>query len=152
MNFKSKGLFIAILILIAMLAICHISNYIYSKQYKNKNKINNSFSNLPLSMLIVPVDTKYNKITYEKQIDPSKCENINEAEIPCSIISSCSSVTKTTVPITTQYELSESEWAVVYKAAYEAAGLEVLSRTLDEKKPKTTNPNPTQKQTGQYWP
>jgi hypothetical protein len=148
MNFKSKGLFIAILILIAMLAICHISNYIYLKQYKNKNKnkINNSFSNLPL-------DTKYNEITYEKPIDPSICKNVNEAEIPCSIISSCSTASKNTVPITTGYELSESEWAVVYKAAYEAAGIEVLSRTLSELNPTTTNPNPvTTKQTGRYWP
>lgn len=150
MNFKSKGLFIAILILITMLAICHITNYIYSKHNKNKNK--NSFSNLALSLSIskTPLNTQYNQITYEKPIDPSICKNIKEAEIPCSIISSCSSASKNTVPITTPYELSESEWAVVYKAAYEAAGLEVLSRSLSEMNPTSTKPSPTQ--TVQYWP
>ena len=153
MNFKSKGLFIAILILISMLAICHITNYIYSKHNKNKNKNKNSFSNLSLSISKTPVNTQYNQITYDKPIDPSICKNINEAEIPCSIISSCSSSNKNTVPTTTPYELSESEWAVVYKSAYEAAGMEVLSRTLDEKNPKTTKSNPTTTaQTGYYWP
>ena len=146
MNFKSKGLFIAILILIAMLLVCHISNYIYSKHYKKQN----SFSNLPLSMSNLPLATQYNQITYDKPIDPSLCKNVNEAEIPCSIISSCSS--KNNVPITTPYELSESEWAVVYKAAYETAGMEVLSRAIAEKKPSTTKPKPTTKLTGQYWP
>ena len=133
MNFKSKGLIVAILILISLLLVCHISNFLYPKKLKSiytSNKNLNSFLNLPLSIPNTPLNTTYNQITYDKPIDPSICKNMNEAEIPCSIISSCSSQNK--VPMTTPYELSESEWAVVYKAAYETAGLEVLSRALGD--------------------
>ena len=145
MNFKSKGLIVAILILISLLLVCHISNFLYPKQSKsiytsnkNQNKNLNSFLNLPLSIPNTPLDTKYNQITYDKPIDPSICKNMHEAEIPCNIISSCSASSQNTVPMTTPYELSESEWAVVYKAIYENAGLDVLRRTLGDKKSNKT--------------
>ena len=146
MNFKSKGVIISILILICLLLVCHISNFIYPKKsnYNSKhiskpNKNLNSFANLSLSIPKTPLNTEYNKITYDKSNDiyeQSLCNNINEAEIPCSIISACSA--SNTVPMTTPYELSESEWAVVYKNIYESAGLEVLSRELDEISPTPT--------------
>ena len=129
MNFQSKGVFVSIIILIALLLICHISNFLYPKNSKYNKNIN-SFSNLALSIPDTPVDTQYNQINFNKQNDPLVCKNVNEAEIPCNVISDCS--TKNKVPTTTPYQLSESEWAVVYKDAYQNAGREVLMRALSE--------------------
>ena len=168
MNFKSNGVFISILILICLLLVCHISNFIYPKKsnYNSKhnsrpNKNLNSFSNLALSIPNTPVDTQYNLITYDRPNASSVCNNLNEAEIPCSIISECSAAAAAAnaMSIPESYELSESEWAVIYKTAYQSAGLEVLSRTLDSpdstdstSNPKTTNPNSKYKPPVRSWP
>jgi len=142
MNFKSQGLFISILILICMILICHISNYLYKKNHQNNhqknniiqnNKNSNSFANMTLD-IPKTIPTQYNKIYYDYN-DKNKieeCKLKNEAEIPCNIISSCST------PTATQYQLSDSEMAVIYRDAYASAGRELLLRTLNEDQPTPT--------------
>ena len=142
MNFKSKGLFVSIIILIGLLLVCHISNFLYPKNSRYDKNIN-SFSNLALSIPDTPLATEYNQLIYHRQNDPTVCKNVNEAEIPCSVKSVCDAGSRITVPITTPYELSESEWAVVYKSLYESAGREVLLRELHLSNPKTTNTETT---------
>ena len=39
MNFQSKGLFVSIVILIALLLVCHISNFLYPKNSNSKYNI-----------------------------------------------------------------------------------------------------------------
>jgi hypothetical protein len=154
MNFKSNGVLISILILICLLLVCHVSNFIYPKKSK-PNKNLNSFSNLALSIPNTPVDTQYNLITYDRPNGSTVCNNVNEAEIPCSIISECAAASNA-MTIPEPYELSESEWAVIYKTAYQSAGLEVLLRSLNStdstSNPKTTNPNSKYKPPVRSWP
>lgn len=120
---NSQGLIISILILISLMLICHISNYLYNKNLKEKN----NFSNLTLS---IPTTTKpidYNKIYYEPKGITSNlsCSQAQQqANIPCDIVSSSC----TSVP--TYGQLSDSELAVLYKVAYEESGREVLKRAL----------------------
>ena len=157
MNFKSNGVLISILILICLLLVCHVSNFIYPKKSK-PNKNLNSFSNLALSIPNTPVDTQYNLITYDRPNGSSVCKNVNEAEIPCSIISECSAAAAAAnaMSIPEPYELSESEWAVIYKTAYQSAGLEVLLRSLDSidstSNPKIINSNSRYKPPVRSWP
>ena len=86
---NSQGLIISILILISLMLICHISNYLYNKNLKEKN----NFSNLTLS---IPTTTKpidYNKIYYEPKGITSNlsCSQAQQqANIPCDIVSSSS--------------------------------------------------------------
>ena len=141
MNFKSQGLFISIIILISMMLICHIVNFLYPKninynlqhnlQHNLKhNKNQNSFSNLVLSIPNNTVPVEYNKIyyDYDNKTQKSECRLKKEAEIPCNVVSSCASDSTPT-----QYQLSDSEMAVVYRDAYASAGREILLRTLNEK-------------------
>ena len=132
MNFKSQGLFISILILIFMILICHTVNFLYPNKH---NKNSNSFANM---ILEIPktFPTEYNKIYYDYNDKNKKeeCKLKNEAEIPCNIMSSCSTPT----PIPTKYQLSDSEMAMIYRDAYASAGRELLIRTLNEEKPKPT--------------
>jgi hypothetical protein len=137
MNFKSKGLFISIIILILMMIICHTTNFIYPK-----NKNSNSFSNLELSIPNNTVPVEYNKIYYDyNKSDQSQCKLKKEAEIPCKIVSKCTvansvnsanSSIPTSIPTTTKYQLSESEMAIIYRDAYFASGRELLMRTLND--------------------
>ena len=60
MNFKSKGLFISIIILISMMLICHTVNFLYPR-----NKNSNSFSNLPLSIPNNTIPIEYETIYYD---------------------------------------------------------------------------------------
>ena len=139
MNFKSKGLFISIIILISMMLICHTVNFLYPR-----NKNSNSFSNLPLSIPNNTVPIEYNTIYYDYSNTDQKlnCKMKNEAEIPCKIVSKCTipnpivTPTISASPTTTKFELSESEIAMIYRDAYFNAGRELLLRTLNEEEPK----------------
>ena len=127
MNFDSEGLIISIIILILLMLICHISNFIYDITKKNK------FENLPISMLNNPLATQYNAINYDNQCSKlAPCNQLNEAALPCTIISECSKKNKLSVPTKPPFQLSDSEWAVVYRDAYNSAGRELLFRSLNE--------------------
>jgi hypothetical protein len=117
MNFKYTGLFIAVLILLGMLITCHLRNYF--------NIPKSDFINLAVPTGTPPLH--YNKISYTPAIQKIPCEVADQGNFPCSQITSCSS------PQTTQYQLSDSELAVLYKEAYEQAGLELMNRVLQNK-------------------
>jgi len=120
MNLKSDGVFISIIILISMMLICHTAHFFYDR---------NSFSN-------IAVPTQYNQIFYDNQSNNSSCNNridqatldklLGQAEVPCATSQKqCTTPTQFTLD-----SLSESELAVIYKVAYENAGMEVLNRAL----------------------
>ena len=115
MNFNYTGLFIAVLILLGMLITCHLRNYF--------NTPKSDFINL-----VVPTGTpplKYNQISYTPDIQKIPCEIAEQGNFPCSQIQTCSS------PQTTQAaKLSDSEIAIIYKEAYERAGLELMKRVI----------------------
>lgn len=132
MNLKSSGVFSSILILICLILICHIANYMFTKnlkQIKNKtyHQISNNFSNLSLSIPETPAPTQYNLITYDNKNTNNKilCSQINEAQVPCNQVQSCKT------PTVTEYQLSDSEIAMIYRDAYFNAGRELLLRTLE---------------------
>ena len=122
MKLQSNNVFIAIIILISMMLICHTAHFFYDR---------NNFSN------ITGLPTQYNQIYYDG--NTGSCNNskpnqalldqlLGQADVPCPI------ATKQ-CPIPTQFSLdslSESELAVLYKVAYENAGMEVLNRTLQK--------------------
>lgn len=120
------GLIIALCILISMLLICHTMNFLFPHK-------RNSFYNIP--SMTRPLPTQYNIITYDNNLGKIPCDS--QAQIPCNILQQCKNQQ-------TKYELSDSEFALLYKEAYEMAGEEVLLRTLNEMKtPSTTTPIPT---------
>ena len=122
MNLKSDGVFISIIIIISMMLICHTAHFFYDR---------NSFSN-------IAVPTQYNQIFYDNQSNNSSCNNridqatldqlLGQAEVPCATAQKqCPTPTQFTLD-----SLSESELAVLYKVAYENAGMEVLNRALNK--------------------
>lgn len=127
MNFKSQGLFISIIILIALMLICHTANFLYPRN----QKISNSFSNLTLSIPNNTVPVEYNKIyfDYNDKNNQTDCRLKNQAQIPCKVVAAC---TPTSSPTPTQHQLSDSEMAVLYRNMYASAGRELLLRTLNE--------------------
>ena len=128
MNFKSKGLFISIIILISMMLICHTVNFLYPRNHNS-----NSFSNLELSIPNNTVPIEYNKIYYESDDNTEKreCKIKNEAEIPCKVIKPChTTIPMTTTPMTTKYILSENEINLLYRNMYSDSGRQILLRTL----------------------
>jgi hypothetical protein len=128
MNLKSDGVFIAIIILISMMLICHTAHFFYDR---------NKFSDVTGIPTHYELPTQYNQIFYEGST--GSCNNskpdqavldqlLGQANVPCPI------VTKQ-CPIPTNFSLdnlSESELAVIYKVAYENAGMEVLNRALQK--------------------
>ena len=115
MNFKYTGLFISILILLGMLITCHMRNYFITPK---SNFIN----------LAMPAPTpalKYNKITYIPELQKIPCEIANQGNFPCNQIQQC-------ITVPAEEQLSESELAILYKEAYELAGLEIMKRTLEK--------------------
>ena len=115
MNFKYTGLFISVLILLGMLITCHLRNYF--------NTPKSDFINLA-----VPTGApqlQYNKISYVPGIQKIPCEIAEQGNFPCSQIQNC-----TSPQITDAAYLSDSELAILYKEAYEQAGLEVIRRAL----------------------
>ena len=125
MNLKSDGVFIAIIILISMMLVCHTAHFFYDR---------NNFSN------VKGLPTQYNQIYYDNQSNTSTCNNrppdqvtldklLGQAEVPCATV-------QKQCPQATQFSLnslSDSEIAVLYKVAYENAGMEVLNRALQKK-------------------
>jgi hypothetical protein len=125
MNLKSDGVFIAIIILISMMLVCHTAHFFYDR---------NNFSN------VKGLPTQYNQIYYDNQSNTSTCNNkppdqatldklLGQAEVPCATV-------QKQCPQPTQFNLnnlSDSELAVLYKVAYENAGMEVLNRALQKK-------------------
>lgn len=123
MNLKSENIFIAVIILISMMVICHTAHFFY-----NKNKFYN---------ITQPLSTEYNKIYYDDK--QSRCNNndLNKEVLEQILGQSktpCPTVTKKCSTSSSLEDLSDSELAVLYKVAYENAGLEVLNRTLKNKK------------------
>lgn len=119
MNFKYIGLFISVLILLGMLITCHLRNYFNTPTPKS------DFINLAIPTGTPPL--QYNKISYFPSIRQIPCEIANQGNFPCSQIQTC------TTPQATQMEqLSDSELAILYKEAYERAGLEIIKRTLQK--------------------
>jgi len=131
MNLNSSGVYASIIILISLILICHTVNFLYPNTLKYKNR--NDFYNMNLSIPTNPALIEYNKITYENenqsnQISQLSCNAIKEAEIPCKVVQPCKAVKPT------EYQLSDSEMAVIYRDAYASAGREVLLRTLKGKR------------------
>ena len=115
MNFNYTGLFIAILILLGMLIMCHLRNYFNTPKSK--------FINLAVPTGTPPI--QYNKILYSPSIQKIPCEIADQGNFPCSQIQTCS------LPKTTkELQLSDSELAILYKEAYEQAGLELMKRII----------------------
>ena len=139
MNFKSQGLFISIIILICMILICHTVNFLYSNNHKKNlshknlshNKNLNSFANMVLEIPKTTVPIEYNQIYYDYSNKKEECKIKNEAEIPCNIISTCNK-NQTLSPTPTQFQLSDSEIAVIYRDAYASAGRQLLLNVLNE--------------------
>ena len=135
MNFKSQGLLISILILISLILICHTVNFLYPKHqthhtyntHQSQNKNLNNFLNLAIPNITTPVE--YNQIYYDKQALKIPCNQSKEAQIPCNVVSSCTNTTPQ-IPITTQYQLSDSELNILYRSLYADAGRQVLYKTL----------------------
>jgi hypothetical protein len=104
-NLKFSGVQISIIVLIVLLLICH-GTKIYLDSYKN------SFTNLTSS---------YNEISYIN----------NKTGLPCNTKPTCSKPTISSSSCKSGLDaLSDSELAVLYKVAYENAGLEVIKREL----------------------
>ncbi len=119
MKFNSSGIFVAMLILIIMLLICHTMNFLYPINAINSTTLSKSYFNNMVSRVL---PTQYNVITYNKQSLQKPCES--HAQLPCKIINeNCSTPTQ-------QNTLSDIELILLYKEAYQLAGQEVLSRTL----------------------
>jgi hypothetical protein len=81
------------------------------------------FSNLAIPTGTPPM--RYNKITYSDRRTKIPCEIAAQANVPCNQIQ-----TPCTSSDSLMNQLSDSELAVIYKLAYEQAGLELLNRTL----------------------
>ena len=132
MKINNTGVFIAILILIVMLIICHTTNTLYPRsQNKHNNKYNNKhYKQINMfNNVLKPLPTQYNIITYNKQNTKIPCGD--QAQIPCKIIQQQNKCN--TKDALNPNELSDSEIALLYKAAYELAGNEVLLRSLNKK-------------------
>ena len=118
MSFDSTGLLIAICILISMLLLCHTMNFLYPRNSNNFDNVHQR------QMPTKPLPTQYNIISYDNQLGKIPCDS--QAQIPCQVLQQqqeqCSQPT--------QFQLSDSELAILYKEAYEQAGAEVLARTL----------------------
>ena len=116
MKLNSNGVFIAMLILIFMMLICHTMNFFYPKS-KFEDVSTNS---------IKPLKTDYNEIYYTNQNDKISCDNSGkserQAEVPCAISKPCD----------VENTLSDSELAFFYKVAYNQAAREIFMRTLNE--------------------
>lgn len=104
-------------------------NFLYPR---NSNNFENVYQQK--KMPTRPLPTQYNIISYDNHLGKIPCDS--QAQIPCQVLQEqCSQPT--------QFQLSDSELAILYKEAYEQAGAEVLARTLQnmEKNPTTTNAN-----------
>lgn len=134
MNFNSTGLLIAICILISMLLLCHTMNFLYPRNSNNFGNI------LPNKMPTKPLPTQYNIISYDNHLGKIPCDS--QAQVPCQVLQQqqeqCSQSSQPT-----QFQLSDSELAILYKEAYEQAGAELIARTLQEmdQNPTTTMAN-----------
>lgn len=122
MDLKSDNVFIAIIILISIMLICHTAHFFYDK---------NNFNNIPLR-------TQYNQIYYDTSNPYGSCNKnkanqdvldqvLGQSEVPCLPVK-CPTPTVFSLD-----NLSDSEIAVIYKVAYENAGIEVLNRVLQNK-------------------
>ena len=131
LKLKSSGVFVAILILIMMMLICHSTNFFYPKNnFEDVGKRNNKNTPLP-----TPINTDYNEIYYTNESDQKQlCANVNQAEIPCDIVRICKPE-PTPIPKPT---LSDSEIALFYKVAYNESAREILTRTIKDMQPTPT--------------
>jgi len=146
MKLNTDGVTIAILILIFMILICHTMNYLYPRKQMTQNKTLNNKLNNKLKPLInnkknsinTFINTSnaidYNKIYYHNQNEQKLCDaNLDkQAHVPCNIIKKCSDDEALDDEALDEYTLSDSELAVLYKVAYEAAAREIFMRTLRE--------------------
>lgn len=133
---NDNTLLLAISILIGLLLICHVSNFIYSRNKNTKNTKNiqntqNKFINL--SIPTNPIPTQYNDIYYYGNPNQVPCKMQGEAQIPCIVRQKCNKSNE-------ESQLSDSEIALLYKFAYEEAGKEILRRELEIELPGTTIP------------
>ena len=120
-NMQKRTLIIAISILIVMLLACHLANFFYPKN----NVIN-------LGTPVTTFNNTYNRITYEPPLTQQiSCQP--HAQLPCPdkpIEERCP----------TSYKPTPVDEALFYKFAYEAAGLEVMNRTVNSTTPQTSMP------------
>ena len=133
LKLKSSGVFVAILILIIMMLICHSMNFFYPKNnFKDISTKNNKNTPSP-----TPINTYYNEIYYTNESDEKQlCANVNQAEIPCDIVRICKTEpVPTPIPKPT---LSHSEMALLYKVAYNESAREILTRTIKDMQPTPT--------------
>jgi len=117
---QKQTLVIAISILIVMLLSCHLANFFYPK---------NKFTNLGTP--VTTFNNTYNRITYEPPLTQQiSCQP--HAQLPCPDKSQDES------PCSTSYKPTPIDESLFYKFAYEAAGLEVMNRTVNSTTPQTT--------------
>jgi hypothetical protein len=131
MNFGYIGLFISLLILLGMLVWCHLSDYFKTNIILPKS----DFINIAIPTGTPPL--KYNDISYSNEQQKIPCNIMNQAQIPCNLIQDKIQDKISKCPKPT-YDLSDSELAILYKAAYEKAGIEIMSRVLKDNSSATT--------------
>ena len=122
----NRTLVIAITILIILLLICHLANFFYPKYHQQHQSKNNfTIPDTPMTT----INNTYNRITYEPPlIQQISCQP--HAQLPCP-----DKPSDVTCP--TSYKPTPVDEALYYKFAYEAAGLEVMNRTVNTT-PQTT--------------
>ncbi len=122
MKFTHIGLFISVLILLGMLITCHLRNYMRSNTSPKSDFIN----------LAIPTGTppmRYNQISYNDQRQKKiPCEIAAQANVPCSQIQTPCPAQSISDQLS---QLSDSELAIIYKLAYEQAGLELMNRVVN---------------------
>lgn len=111
LNDKNTTIFIAIVILISLVIVCHLSNYLYSKE--------KFFDKWVYSQ---PINTLYSSINYFS-LPKDICDNdVTNANIPCPTISCISTKYKQT--------LTPEQQRILYQYLYERSGLEIMKRVL----------------------
>jgi len=101
-------------------------NFLYPR---NSNNFGDILAN---KMPTKPLPTQYNVISYDNHLGKIPCDS--QAQVPCQVLQQqqeqCSQSSQPT-----QFQLSDSELALLYKEAYEQAGAELIMRTLQGMEP-----------------
>jgi len=128
----NKSVIYAMIVLIVLASICHISNWIWGKEKfyssangssscNSSNKSNNSIITLPAGFA-PPQNTKYTNINYWSY--PGNVLKCNSGHTNCN----CPAPTLCSNP--TQNPLDNATKGLLYKTMYNRTGLEVMKRYL----------------------
>ena len=123
LNDTNKGVIIAMIILIMLALVCHISNWIWGRERFNDDNSNQCGGNIKKPTLPAgfspPQNTRYVNINYTPYSDKTSqcCGNP-----PTKILD--------TTPCATGTVLDEATQMLLYKTMYDRAGLEIINRAL----------------------